>query len=165
MAAYKAGLDHRGPLCDLEHVLDGGYAMPASNVHVEIQSFLSVLGLLSLRVDLGLLTWNGAWAWLDFHKGGVSHGLIQNDNFQSCIISSHCSYPILRQRWVGTRKHLRRGCQRPGWPHHCRICDQFQLKAAHTWEDKAYQRAANKGRWIAPSGQWQWGVGDALLGD
>lgn len=56
MAAYKAGLDHRGPLCDLERVLDGGYAMPASNVHVEIQSFLSVLGLLSLRVDLGLLT-------------------------------------------------------------------------------------------------------------
>lgn len=56
VAACKAGLNHRGPLCDLEHVLDGGYAMPASNVHMEIQSLLSVLGLLSLGVDLGLLT-------------------------------------------------------------------------------------------------------------
>lgn len=54
-------------------------------------------GLLSPRAGPSLLTWHGVWAWLDFQKGSVSNGLIQNDSFQSSIISSHCSNPVLRQ--------------------------------------------------------------------
>ena len=45
----------------------------------------------------GLLNWHGVWAWLDFHKGGIRDGLIQNDSFQSPIISFHCSSSILCQ--------------------------------------------------------------------
>lgn len=45
----------------------------------------------------GPLSWSGTGAWLDFHKGCISNGLIQNDSFQSSIISSHCSNPVLRQ--------------------------------------------------------------------